>query len=145
MMPLARTMPNSAVRVRAEGRPAPKGSRIQGRTKDGRTFTRAASKFEAPWVAAVKRATEVQMRHHPLISPPYAVHLDIIVAAPGKSTHEWPTRHDLDKLARSTLDGLVKGGALSDDRHVIELHARKLYATDGEPPGAVAIVATVPS
>lgn len=142
--PLAHTTA-SAVRIAVEGRPAPKGSRIQGVTKDGRMFTRAASRHEKPWVDAVKRATEVAMRHHPAIPAPYAIHLDILVRSPTKkSAKPWPSQHDLDKLARSTVDGLVLGGAVDDDRNVIELHARKRFTTDDEEAGAVALVATIP-
>ena len=34
---------------------------------------------------------------------------------------------DLDKLIRSTLDGLADGGAVPNDSHVVELHAVKTY------------------
>lgn len=134
----------SAVRVVAEGRPAPKGSRIQGTTRDGRVFTRAASKHEAPWVKAVASATELAMRHHAQIPAPYAVHIELLIAAPVRRTRDWPSQHDLDKLVRSTVDGLVRGGALDDDRNVVELHADKRFVRDGESPGAIATVATVP-
>ena len=135
----------TAVRIRAEGRPAPKGSRIQGKTRDGRMFTRAASKYEAPWVEAVRRATELQMRRHTPIPAPYALHLDLLIATPHKRSRDWPSQHDLDKLVRSTIDGLVKGGAIDDDRNVIELHAVKRFVTDDEPPGVIAIIATTPA
>lgn len=128
--------------VRAEGRVAPKGSRIQGMTKDGRSFTRAASKYEAPWVKAVASATQVQMRHHSMPDPPYLIDVEIIVAKPKRPSRVWPSQHDVDKLARSTIDGLVKGGALDDDRNVIALTATKRFAINGEPPGAIAVVST---
>lgn len=135
----------SAVRVRAEGRPAPKGSRIQGRTKAGRSYTRPASKYEKPWVDAVKHATELAMRHSLQIAPPYAVHLDLLIATSKRPKHRWPSQNDVDKLARSTVDGLVLGGAIDDDRNVIELHASKRFASEAEPPGVIAIVASVPA
>lgn len=134
----------SAVRIRTEGRPAPKGSRTQHKTKAGKVFTRPASKFETPWVKAVAASTQIAMRHHPLLAPPYAIEVEIIVSKPKRSSYPWPSQHDVDKLARATIDGLVKGGALADDRHVIELIAAKRYANNGEPPGALAIVASVP-
>jgi hypothetical protein len=49
--------------VYVEGRPAPKGSRISVTGKDGRTWTRPASKYEEGWEKAVKAATQVAMRH----------------------------------------------------------------------------------
>jgi crossover junction endodeoxyribonuclease RusA len=46
---------------------------------------------------------------------------------------EWQTSQpDLDKLCRSTLDGLVMGGLLRDDRQVCVLLASKRY---GATPG----------
>lgn len=42
-------------------------------------------------------------------------------------------KNDIDKLARSTLDGLTMGGAYWDDGQVVELVARKVY---GEQAGA---------
>jgi len=130
-----------SLRIRAEGRPAPKGSRIQGTTKDGRSFTRPASKFEKPWVDAVKTATQVQTRHT-TVSPPYVVDLQIFIATSKKPKYPWPCQNDVDKLARAVVDGLVQGGAISDDRHVVELHATKRFCEPGEEPGVLAYVAT---
>lgn len=132
----------NVIRIRAEGRPAPKGSRTQHTTRDGRVFTRAASKYEAPWVQAVTAATQIQMRHCEMPVPPYMIDVEIVVARPKKSSRDWPSQHDLDKLARSTIDGLVKGGALDDDRNVTDLTASKRFTTNGEPAGAIAIVAS---
>jgi Holliday junction resolvase RusA-like endonuclease len=127
------------MRVEVEGRPAPKGSRIYGRNKKGQTFTRPASKYEKPWVDAVKAATALQMRHHEPIAPPYKIDLQIFVAASPRAAKPWPSQHDVDKLARAIVDGLVFGGAIGDDRDVIELHAHKSYA-NGRPAGVIAEV-----
>jgi crossover junction endodeoxyribonuclease RusA len=43
---------------------------------------------------------------------------------------------DIDKLARSTLDGLVQASLLHDDCHVVDLTARKRYASLAYPMGA---------
>jgi crossover junction endodeoxyribonuclease RusA len=49
----------------------------------------------------------------------------------------YPAKYpDLDKLCRSTLDGLKAGGAFGDDAQVVMLKARKVYACQGEEPGA---------
>jgi Holliday junction resolvase RusA-like endonuclease len=133
------------VTVDVNGRPAPKGSRVFGRTKAGNTFTRPASQYEKPWVEEVKRATQIAMRHHPQPEPPYAVQLVFRLDAPKKNRAAmpwWPTRHDLDKLTRAVVDGLVSGGAMKDDRHVIELTARKRYLEDGETQGVDAQIST---
>jgi crossover junction endodeoxyribonuclease RusA len=50
---------------------------------------------------------------------------------------EFPaTRPDLDKLARSTLDGLKSAGLYGDDGQVVILNVNKRYCLNGEPPGA---------
>lgn len=130
------------LRIRAEGRPAPKGSRIQGRDSKGRAFTRPASKYEKPWTDAVKAATQLQARHL-TVPAPYVVDVQIYVArVKKKPAHWWPSSSDVDKLARAIVDGLVQGGAIDDDRNVVELHATKRFCEPGEPPGCLAYVAT---
>ena len=43
---------------------------------------------------------------------------------------------DLDKLCRSTLDGL-SGSVITDDSQVVKLIAEKHFCTNGEQPGAL--------
>lgn len=116
------------------GTPAPKGSRTVGRRKDGSVFTRPASKGEKAWVEAV--AAEAR-RHRPL-EPPYATTVCFYLRRPQRPAHGWPTRGDIDKLVRSTLDGLARGGLIADDRHVVRLVADKRWAH--EEPGATVVV-----
>jgi Holliday junction resolvase RusA-like endonuclease len=124
------------IEIDVDGRPAPKGSRISGVTKTGQTYTRPASRHEAPWIAAVKRSTQIVMRHHQTPEPPYEIELEFRLKPPQRSRRgAWPTANDLDKLARSTIDGLVTGKAIQDDRHVIVLTARKRFACPDEEPG----------
>jgi Holliday junction resolvase RusA-like endonuclease len=47
---------------------------------------------------------------------------------------------DLDKLLRSTIDGM-NGIVFRDDAQVVEIEARKVYTFGAEPPGAVITVA----
>ena len=42
---------------------------------------------------------------------------------------------DLDKLVRSTLDGLVSGGAIADDKQIVSINAHKWYAVGSRRPG----------
>lgn len=129
--------------VDVEGRPAPKGSRIAGRTKTGRSYTRPASVYEQPWVEAVRTATQIAMRHHEQPPPPYSVVLEFRLTQPSKYKAEmpwWSTKHDLDKLVRAVVDGLVHGGAMADDRHVIALTATKRFVQPGESQGVNAQV-----
>lgn len=46
-------------------------------------------------------------------------------------------RPDVDKLARAVLDGLVAGGVMADDSQVVSLNCAKVYAGNGETPGAI--------
>lgn len=127
------------IRIEVEGRAAPKGSRIMGHTKTGKSFTRPASKFEKPWVEEVKRATQIVMRHHQMPEPPYAVDLFFYIAKPVNPRYGWPVKADIDKLARAALDGLVAGGALRDDKHVTTLTVRTRWA-DVHAPGVTATI-----
>ena len=129
-----------AIHVRAYGRPAPKGSQIAMKTKAGKAYTRSASKYEAPWINAVRDATRNAMRHATPIEAPYRIELVFYQAKPKAPAKDWPTANDLDKLARATIDGLVRGKAISDDRHVVDLHARKEYVADPDEAGVLAII-----
>ena len=128
---------DTAIVVEVEGRPAPKGSRISAKTKAGKAYTYPASTYEKPWIGAVAEATRQVMRHQADLEMPYSVDL-LFRLHKGKyagRAHPWPTVHDLDKLARAVIDGLVRGGAMIDDRHVIALTARKVWAQTDEEQG----------
>ena len=60
-------------------------------------------------------------------------------SAPSRVRHHL-TAPDLDKLARCAIDGLT-GVLLPDDKVVVELRARKVFARLPEAPGAEIIVA----
>jgi len=52
------------------------------------------------------------------------------------SAPSWPAKKpDIDKLTRCVLDGLT-GVVYADDSRVVSVHARKVYATEGQPAGA---------
>lgn len=133
------------IEISVDGRPAPKGSRIAGITKTGNTYTRPGSRYEKPWVEAVKAATQLAIRHHRPTEKPYVVTLDFRLKRPQTNRAKmpwWPTAHDIDKLVRAVIDGLVQGGALEDDRHVISLTATKHYADRAIPEGVDVTIAT---
>ncbi len=111
------------------GAPAAKGSRTLGRRRDGSTFTRPASRAEHPWVEAVARqAMALKTQSAELPDAPYVVWLSFYFARPKRPAHAYPSRLDVDKLARAVLDGLVRGKLIEDDRHVTELVATKRWA-----------------
>jgi Holliday junction resolvase RusA-like endonuclease len=124
--------------VSVEGRPAPKGSRIAGKTKAGKAYTYPASTYEKGWVEEVKHETQLAMRHRQTPAPPYEIDLTFYLSASKRPAYPWPTQQDLDKLARAVIDGLVKGGALVDDRHVCALTVRKTWAREDRPMGVIA-------
>lgn len=124
--------------VFVEGRPAPKGSRIAGKTKTGKAYTYPASVYEKGWVAEVTHAAKLAMRHREMPEPPYEIDLTFYLKPSKRPKYPWPSSLDLDKLARAVIDGLVKGGCMKDDRHVCALTVRKTWARQDRPPGVIA-------
>ncbi len=118
-----------SVALTVYGTPAPKGSRTLGLRGDGSAFSRPASNREHTWTEAVARHAQ-WLKAQPVDAPnpPYAVTLTFYLARPKRPVHGYPSRVDVDKLARAVLDGLVVGGLLEDDRHVTELVASKRWA-----------------
>jgi len=67
-----------------------------------------------------------------MLEPPYALELDVRLPRPANPKYAWPTKDgDGDKLERAILDGLVKGGLLVDDRHIVECRWRKSFGVPG--------------
>jgi Holliday junction resolvase RusA-like endonuclease len=79
------------------------------------------------------------------LTGPLSVEVTFTVRKPAsapKRRTTWPAkRPDLDKLLRSTFDGLGTAGAWGDDSQVVEVTARKVYPGEGidalNVPGAV--------
>lgn len=130
-------------RIQVNGSPAPQGSKSRGRY--GGVFE--TSKKVGPWRNAVR--TEAQsVVPVPLDGP---VKVDAVFYLPRPKGHYGTGRNagvlkesapayptgtpDIDKLCRSTLDGLKEGGAYHDDAQVVSLSAWKMYA-DGRASGA---------
>ncbi len=116
------------VRLVVAGRIAPKGSRTLGVRRDGSRYSRPASPHEHDWTEAVAVEARVARSQVGTLPPPYLVWLGFRFAAPARPSHTWPSRLDIDKAARAVLDGLVRGGLLEDDRHVVTLVAQKRWA-----------------
>lgn len=107
------------------GTPAPQGSKI--RTQYG---MRDASKKLKPWREAVKKASEEQAQLTDMVLGGVQVSIIFRFKRPAKPVRDYPPI-DIDKLCRSTLDGM-SGSIIEDDRHVVKLKALKEYAeTDG--------------
>ena len=139
--------------IRVYGEPAPQGSK-RAYVRGGRAVLVESSAKVKPWrqnvVAAVLDA-EPGVRHDTAV----CVRVQFIMARPkhhfgsrkgqpyllpGAPRHV-EKRPDLDKMLRSTFDGLTDSGLISDDSIIAVIHAEKRYADPGEPPGAVIHVA----
>lgn len=141
-------MTDAAVTLRVSGLPAPQGSKSAfivwpkgGKPRavltDGKKGSPGRVKLDA-WRAAVKAAADDQNPEPPLEGP---VRLRAVFYLPRpKSYPRWRwlawQKPDLDKLARSTMDGLTEGLVWTDDAQVVELAVRKVYAID-RPTGAL--------
>jgi Holliday junction resolvase RusA-like endonuclease len=111
-----------------DGEPAPQGSK-NGFVKNGRVVLVESSKKVKPWREAVARTTQAEVPC-PLQN---AVEVALVfhLPRPKTVTRKWPAvKPDLDKLVRSTFDGLTTGGLYTDDALVIALSASKQYGTD---------------
>lgn len=126
------------------GRPAPQGSKRH--VGGGRMIE--SSKAVAPWREAVRATTAAKLDELGFggFSRPVVVRITFRLPRPrshyGRARYERVVRRgapmhpagrpDLDKLLRSTLDGLVMGGLIRDDALVIEIEAKKTYETTPE-------------
>ncbi|MCX4444776.1 RusA family crossover junction endodeoxyribonuclease [Streptomyces albidoflavus] len=139
-----------ALTITVHGRPAPQGSkRYAGHRRNAASGRVSAvlveqSKRVKPWRALVTTAAQHAMRDHDLRSPldgPIGADIVFTVLKPTsapKRRRTWPTtRHsgDLDKLLRSSFDGIADAGAVVDDARIIRVTATKTYP--GEHPLAL--------
>jgi Holliday junction resolvase RusA-like endonuclease len=115
-----------------DGEPAPQGSKT-GFIKNGRVVMVESSKKVKPWREAVAAQTSGQLENlydFPLTKP-VEIALVFHLPKPKTVTRKWPAvKPDLDKLIRSTFDGLTTGGLYTDDALVIAVSASKQYSTD---------------
>lgn len=119
----------------ASGEPAPQGSKIPGRRKNGGIYLREANKKLKPWREAVQKAATAHAGkftgQRPLTAE-YAFYL-----TKPKSVRRWLpwTKPDLDKLIRAVNDPLSAAGIWDDDSRVTKIIAAKYYADEENQPG----------
>ena len=132
--------------LRVDGEPAPQGSKNVGRY--GGIYEK--SKKVGPWRDAIKAAAA--MATWEPVTGPVVVGIVFWLRRPashyraGRNCHllraSAPavpvTRPDIDKLLRSTLDGLTGAGIYADDGQVSGLDVHRRYADPhaGQKPGA---------
>jgi Holliday junction resolvase RusA-like endonuclease len=119
-----------------EGEPAPQGSKT-GKVVNGRVIMWEASAKVKPWRTAVAlqtqayRASKWPNAEQWTIKTPVEITLIFHLPKPKSVKRDFPSvKPDLDKLIRSTFDGLTTGGLYEDDALVIALSASKIYSTD---------------
>jgi Holliday junction resolvase RusA-like endonuclease len=119
------------------GTPAPQGSKRPvrlGKGANARIGMVESSDKVKPWRAAVRAAAMTAFAYGEPFTGPVAVTLNFRLARPASAykriTHpgKFP---DLDKLVRSTLDGLKEGGAYLDDGQVTGIAASKEFGVPG--------------
>ena len=140
------------IELRVHGIPAPQGSKVQTRWGG----MRESSKNVGPWRTEVAYEARRSYKGE-VITGPVDVEIDFFFPrakshfskAKGREHELLPSapkhctnclKGDLDKLCRSTMDGLSErtgGSVIKDDSQVIGLTCKKLYACAENPPGAV--------
>lgn len=140
-MPDYFTTDAAAVAFQVDGVPAPQGSK-KGFSKVGTTrvvMVESSDKVK-PWREAVRTAGEDAMNGHAPFDGPLTVLITFRLAKPRTVERSLPTVYpDLDKLVRSTFDGLKAGGVIADDARICDLHASKRY---GQPGADITVVRT---
>lgn len=132
------------IQIHVLGVPAPQGSKtaiarggrafvIEGGSTVGRVKHRA-------WRDAVTAATLEQVPHQLRFHQDDAleVEIDFVMPRPKSRPHDrlCKVKPDLDKLIRSTLDGLADGHVFKHDSRVSSLICSKQYEVPGQRPGA---------
>ena len=141
------------IRIRVNGIPAPQGSKRH--VGNGRMIE--MSKAVGPWRNAVRAETQHRLEAMLFAGEDYSTLRPVSVTAvfvlPRPKSHYCTGRNvhllrdaapprpagrpDLDKLLRSTLDGLTMGGAFADDSQVVDVAGSKVWASEGQAPGVI--------
>lgn len=146
------------------GRPAPQGSKAyKGHRTNAATGRRTAvlveqSKRVKPWRALVTAATVNAIANsgslHTPLDGPLEAEIVFTVRKPAsapKRRRTWPNTRDsgdIDKLLRSTFDGIADGRGVVDDSRIIRVTATKAFPGEHpealDQPGAIIRLYTLP-
>lgn len=132
MKPAADPQLGRQISFTVPGVPAPQGSKRAFVLKGTRRAVVVESSAKVkPWRSAVVVACqEAQGCELPFDGPIY-LEVDFFLPRPQglkKSVYYPARRPDLDKLLRSTLDGITDSGAIGDDSQIVRIEARKHFA-----------------
>lgn len=119
------------------GEPAPQGSKT-AKCINGKAIMWESSSKVKLWRQLVDFQTKVAMHNNrwQMLDQPLSVELAFWLPKPKSVTRFVPSvKPDLDKLIRSTCDGLKTGGLYTDDALIVEITARKYYATESQKAG----------
>lgn len=161
-VPRGAAAPCLAVSLAVVGAPAPQGSKrtFTRTTRAGRSYTNTVESSQVKvtaWRLAIAQAAQsAGCAGRPLDG---AVRAVVSFYLPRPLSHYGRGRNaatlrpdapqhpsgypDVDKLARSTLDGLAGARVLANDSQVTQLHAGKFYADRGQPSGALIEIFTL--
>ncbi len=123
----------------AIGKPEPQGS-AKAFVRGGRAHITSDNTGLRFWRNIVAEAARQAMGERNLVDRPEPVRVNIVfrlsrpASLPKRQSYA-TKKPDIDKLVRSSLDGMT-GVVWRDDSQVIELTVRKQYCVEGEQPGA---------
>jgi len=133
--------------LRVLGTPAPQGSKRHV----GKGILVESSKAVGPWREAIVSAAIREDIAGTALDGPLSLSATFWLPRPAGHSGKRgllpsaPTRPhrkpDLDKLLRSTMDGIVQAGLIADDARIVQINAAKHYADwMGTPPGALIVL-----
>jgi Holliday junction resolvase RusA-like endonuclease len=107
------------------------------------------SKAERPWRDSVELAVKNLPDPIPRFeNMPLGVRVQFFILRPksvSKKKRYYPTvKPDLDKLQRSTFDGLTDSGIIADDSLIVNVEASKHYVSDSDEVGAYITIFPLP-
>ena len=135
--------------IRVYGEPAPQGSK-RAYVRGTRAVLVESSAKVKPWRQAIVAAV-LQQEPNLRLAGPVCVRATFFHKRPKAhygskqgqpylkpTAPTWVAKTpDLDKVLRSTLDGLVDSGLIADDSQVVVIHAQQRYSGPDEREGAV--------
>lgn len=124
---------SGTIDLRVLGVPAPQGSKtrmpngamVEGGSATGRAKHRA-------WRTAVAEAAAYAAETHGRIRGPVSMAVEFHMPRPAsrKRDHWADRKPDLDKLLRTTFDGITDGGLIEDDSRIAVLTTEKVLADE---------------